>query len=348
MLHGRFPNLLRIVKGKIGEDGTVSGKDLGDAVSWADFLLHSSGASLVARDDIDGFVKLTGKPFGVLAITYGSRFSKPSEKAILDQARFVYFRDSVSLEKAKGDGVRSPIMDFCPDVAFAVDVRDDPGAEAFLAKHGLETGKFLTLITKWRYTPYWQIRDKGEPKTEVDKQQWARNEEMKESDNAKLREAAVAFVRQTGMKVLVCPEDMSHMEIGKQLIVDKLPDDVRAKTVWQENFWPLEEAVAVHARAFALLSLDMHSPVMILKQGTPAIVCRFEEQTSKGIMWRDIGLGEWLFDFDTEVDGANVTDALLGIAADPAAARAKAEKAMAFVDQRQQEALSVLANTLPR
>ena len=26
----------------------------------------------------------------------------------------------------------------------------------------------------------------------------------------------------------------------------------------------------------------------------PAIVGRFAEQTSKGFMWRDIGLGEWL------------------------------------------------------
>lgn len=42
----------------------------------------------------------------------------------------------------------------------------------------------------------------------------------------------------------------------------------------------------------------MHSPIMAVGNGIPAIVCRFEEQTCKGIMWREIGLGDWLFDLD--------------------------------------------------
>jgi hypothetical protein len=39
---------------------------------------------------------------------------------------------------------------------------------------------------------------------------------------------------------------------------------------------------------------------MCIGNGIPAIVCRWEEQTSKGIMWRNIGLGEWLFNLDEE------------------------------------------------
>jgi hypothetical protein len=87
---------------------------------------------------------------------------------------------------------------------------------------------------------------------------------------------------------------------------------------------------------------------MCVANGVPAIVGRFQEQTSKGIMWRDIGLGDWLFDLDAETDGRNIARAVLTIAADPAAARAKVQKAMEFVHQRQRETMGVLRRELER
>ena len=92
----------------------------------------------------------------------------------------------------------------------------------------------------------------------------------------------------------------------------------------------------------ALLSMDMHSPIMAVANGTPAIHCRFWQQTSKGQMWRDIGLGDWLFDLDKETDSAGITKAVLEIARDPVAARAKVAKAMEFVRQRQRETMAVV------
>ena len=123
---------------------------------------------------------------------------------------------------------------------------------------------------------------------------------MKEHDHAPLREAIVAVVRETPMKVLVCPEDASQMEIGKEMLVDKLPDDVKAQVVWRENYWLTDEALSTYVRSAGLFGAEMHSPIMCIGNGMPAIVCRWEEQTSKGFMWRDIGLGEWLFDMDDE------------------------------------------------
>ena len=49
------------------------------------------------------FVKHTGKPFGVYGITHGS-FLSGDDKDLLSQAKFVFFRDSVSLARAKADG----------------------------------------------------------------------------------------------------------------------------------------------------------------------------------------------------------------------------------------------------
>jgi hypothetical protein len=343
MVHRRFPKL-RVVKGVIGEDGKASNAELQDAVAWCDFLLHGSGASLVAAKDVAAFLKHTGKPFGVYGITHGSFFTSAEEKDLLSRAKFVFFRDSVSLRKAREGGVRSPVMEFGPDGAFACDLRDDARATAFLRANNLEDGKFLCCIPRLRYTPYWQIRN--QPMTEEQKRRAARNDAMAEHDHAPLREAIAAVVRETSLKVLICPEDVSQMEVGKQWLYDKLPEDVRGRVVWREKFWLTDEALSTYVRSAGLFGLEMHSPIMCVGNGVPAIVCRFEEQTSKGFMWRDIGLGDWLFDFDREEEIRRLVPAVLALAKDPAAARAKAAKARKFVERRQRETMAVVGSSL--
>ena len=102
MEHRRFPSL-QIVKGTISADGKASNPDLADAIAWCDFLLHGSGASLVAARDVESFLKHTGKPFGVYGITHGS-FLSGDDTALLSRASFVFFRDSVSLALARKQG----------------------------------------------------------------------------------------------------------------------------------------------------------------------------------------------------------------------------------------------------
>ncbi len=342
MEHKRFPKL-RIVKGTIGADGKPSNKDLGGAITWADFLLHGSGASLVAAKDVAAFVKHTGKPFGVYGITHGS-FLSGNDKELLSQAKLVFFRDSVSLEKAKSEGVTSPIMEFGPDGAFACDLRDDAKATAFLRANKLEEGKFVCCIPRLRYTPYWKIR-----KTEIADEQRKRarrNDEMKEHDHAPLRDAITAVVRETGMKVLLCPEDKSQMEVGRELLFDKLPPSARKKVVWRENFWLTDEALSTYVCSAGLFGLEMHSPIMCIGNGVPAIVCRFAEQTSKGFMWRDIGLDDWLFDFDKEEEIKKLTPAVLEMITKPEVAKEKLQKAFAFVRARQAATMEVLRKQL--
>lgn len=341
MEHQRFPNL-KIVKGAIGADGTASNADLADAVAWADFLLHGSGPSLVAAKDVAAFVKHTGKPFGIYGITHGS-FLSGDDKGLLSQAKFVYFRDSVSLERAKSEGVSCPVMDFAPDGAFACDLRDEAKATAFLETHGLEEGSFMCCLSRLRYTPYWTIPGSTRP---FDERRHARNEAMKEHDHAPLREAITAVIRNTSLKVLLCPEDMTQMAVGKELLYDKLPDDVKTRTVWREKFWLTNEALSVYVRSAGLFGSEMHSPIIAVGNGIPAIVCRFEEQTSKGIMWRDIGLGDWLFDFDVEEDIQRLPATVLAMAKDPAASKAKTDAAREFVQQRQRETMVELAEHL--
>lgn len=341
MLTKRFPKL-NVVKGAIDPDGKTAVKDLDDTINECDFFLHSSGPALVAAKDLAAFVKRTGKPYGVYGITCSG--SDDAQKKLLSEAKFVYFRDTVSLAKAKSDGVACPVMAFAPDGAFAVDLRNDAAADRYLADRGLEAGKFLAVIPRWRNTPRWTLAGRHPTGDEVAKE--ATNQRLKAKDHAPVREALVAFVRKTGLKVLVCPEDMTQMSIGKEQVVDPLPDDVKKSVVWREKFWNTDEALSTYVRSVGLLSMDMHSPIMAIGNGVPAVHLRFKEQTSKGIMWRDIGLGDWLFDLDEEVDPAKLAAIVVGFAQDPKAAKAKVETAAAFVRQKQNETMAVVRKSI--
>jgi hypothetical protein len=65
-------------------------------------------------------------------------------------------------------------------------------------------------------------------------------------------------------------------------------------------------------------------------------------------MWEDIGLGEWLFDFDKEEDVKRLPGAVLAMAADPAKARATAAKGRAFVERRQRETMEIVKGAAGR
>jgi polysaccharide pyruvyl transferase WcaK-like protein len=341
MEHRRFPKL-KIVKGTIGTDGRASTPELGEAIEWADFLLHGSGPSLVAQTDVAAFSKHTGKPYGVYGITYGG--GSEQTRDVLSRAKFAFFRDSVSLATAKSDGIASPIMEFSPDGAFAVDLRNDEAATKFLAANGLEEGKFMCCIPRLRNTPYWKIRNKE--MSDLDRRKHAENEKMKDHDHAPHRAAIAAVVRETGMKVLVCPEDASQMEVGRENIVEKLPAEIRKHVVWRENFWLTDEALSTYVRSAGLFGNEMHSPIMCIGNGIPAVVCRWAAQTSKGFMWRDIGLGDWLFDMDDEADVERIVPTVLEIATDPASARRKVQQARQIVERRQRETMGILKQSL--
>lgn len=341
MLRKRFPNV-PIIR---------TPEEIQKAFTDCVFMLHGSGPQLVARKDIERWVNETGKPYGIYGITFPGVYGFAEERSkfnpidieLLTKAKFAYFRDSISLEFAKKNGVKCPIMEFCPDGAFAVDLRDDAAADAFLKEHGLEPGKFLCAIPQYRFSPWWELPSKKQAPNEAKR---AYNDKMKEQDNAPIREAIIQVVRQTPLKVLLVPENGTQVRIGKEMLYDPLPDDVKKKVVWRDHYWLTDEAVSTYIRSAGLFGLEMHSPIMCIAQGVPAIVCRFEEQTSKGAMWRDIGLNEWLFDMDTPSDVAKIVPAVLAMAKDPKAAKAKVAKAQKFVEKRQRETMGVLAKNL--
>ena len=336
MLRKRFPKM-KLVEGKLDASGKASTKELELAITTADFMLHNSGPATLGWAELTVFKKVFKKPFGVYGVTYGL-YGTP-EKEILSEADFVYFRDSVSLQKAVEAGIHAPIMEFGPDVVFSIDVTDDRKASAFLSANNLEPGKFLCVIPKHRNTPVWLHKQKARP---FDEAKNARNEAMKEHDHLPLRQAITEIVRKTDLKILICHEDETEMPIGKDWLLDKLPADVKPKVTWLGRPWLTDEAVSIYKRSAGFFGNEMHSPIMCISQGIPAIVVRWEEQSSKGIMWRDIGLGEWLFDFDQEKDVNRFVPAVVAMATDPKAARKKAEEAKRFVQKKHKESMQAV------
>ncbi len=340
MLRRRFPKLV------ITKDRAV--------INACDFLLHGSGPYLTAHRDVADWKNNVRKPYGVYGITMapagdpGMKIMRNNgldapTRELLNGASFVFLRDSVSLRVVQDAGVTAPVVAFGPDGAFAADVRNDGAAIAFLQKHDLTEGKFLCCIPNLRNAPYWRIK----PGYAFDEAKHRRNLEMQEHDHAPLREAIVAVTRETDLKILVCPEDATQMETGKELLVDPLPADVKARVAWREKFWLTDEALSIYTRSAGHFGNEMHSPIMCLGNGVPAIVCRFVEQTTKGFMWRDIGLGDWLFDLDHAADRARLPATVLAMAKNPAAAKAKAHQAREVVRRHQADTMAVLRRSLP-
>jgi len=110
--------------------------------------------------------------------------------------------------------------------------------------------------------------------------------------------------------------------------------------VWRDTYWLPDEAASIYARSLCVVSVECHSPLIALHQGTPTFHVRQPTDTCKGEMYRDLGAGEWLFEVD-ETDGPQLWAKLAAVHRDPAAARAKVKSIMTFVEDRQKHMAEV-------
>ena len=84
-----------------------------------------------------------------------------------------------------------------------------------------------------------------------------------------------------------------------------------------------------------MVSLECHSPLIALHNGTPTFYVRQPTDTCKGQMYRDLGAGDWLFEID-EIDGIGLWSRLQAIVRDPSKAKDKVKALMATVESRQE------------
>ena len=124
---------------------------------------------------------------------------------------------------------------------------------------------------------------------------------------------------------------MTQIKVGREELYEKLPPSIKTNVVLRESFWLPDEALSVYVKSLGLFGNEMHSPIMCIGNNIPAVVVRWKQQTSKGLMWSDIGLDEWLFDSDMGVDENVFSETVLKFITDRSTSTEKARKANDFV-----------------
>ncbi len=318
LLAARFPNLT-IARTKEEQDA---------ALGTCDFFLHGSGPGLVGAAEAER-ARRAGKPYGFAGITLSDAELK-DHRELLAGARFVFTRDTDSLRALQMADIKGPKAAFGPDATFAFDLRAESAADKLLDEHELKAGHFLCAVPRLRWTPYWEIYPE---RTRPNPQRSAVNEAFAERDHAKMREAISTWVREFQRKVFLVPEMTYAVPRLRPLLYDPLPDDVKPSVAVLDRYWLTAEAASVYARAAALISFEMHSPILAVAAGTPAVLLRQPTDTRKGQMWRDVGLTDWIFEID-ESTGKQIAERLLEVGKDLPAARKAADKARKFAHER--------------
>ena len=346
MLRKRFPKV-EIVRGSLQKED-AAGRKLRGAIERADLYIRNSG---MGQDtSYMEYCLKVGKPFGLYGQSYFPAFveGKQGKRHIelLNKAAFIYCRDSRTLATLKNAGVKSPVLEFGPDGCFGIDVRDDAKGLAFLKRAGLEERKFLTIQLR-THTPTVKGVDDKRPVKLNPLHPTPRQIADDERRAAKYRELITAWVKKTGHKVLIAPEVHKEMEHNKRLLFDPLPSDIQGHVVNREEFWNADEAASVFARAHTAVCHEPHSLIIALANGTPIIHTFSEFHSPKCWMFEDIGLGEWLLEFDS-TPLEKMTETLFTIDADYPGALAKVKKAMDFVHQRQASTMQVVQKQIAR
>ena len=337
MLERRFPKM-KVVLGRYDRQGKPTTEELKVALDRADLLLHGSGPSVVARRDLEHFRRQTTKPFGI----YGTTIQNIDDKLrdLLGAASFVFTRETHSLENLKKAGITQPATGFAPDGTFAIDLLDDEKGLAYLKAHGLEERKFICVVPRLRYTPYHKIRKVNWSDERIQHVE-THNAKYAEQDHAKLRATIIRWVRQTGLKVFVCPEMTYQLDIIGPLVVDPLPDDVKKNVVARKTYWLPDEAGSIYKRAHTVISMECHSPIIAAAFGTPCFYMRQPEDTIKGQMYYDIGVDRWVFEID-ETEGSQIADRLMEVHANYDAAKNYLNEAMTRVRRHFADTMAVV------
>lgn len=330
MLQTNFPKVSIV-------NGDIDSPELRNAFAANDFLLHGSGPSVVCSNDIQQWHNHTAKPYGIFGVTI-EKIDK-TLRYILDHADFIYCRDTISLEFIRKQKIKCPVMEFGPDAAFSIDLHDDKLAKDFICSHKLEPEKFVCVIPRLRYTPYYKIH--GNEPSSLDLEKEKISDQYKDIDHAKLREVIIKIIDDTDMKVLICPEMTYQVELGKELLYDLLPETYRQRVVWRDTYWRPDEAGSTYSMANCIISFEMHSPIIALAVGTPAIYLRQPTDTSKGQMWRDIGLNNWILEID-EVNSSDIATVALKIISEAKQACPKAVKALQYAQNLQEQAVTII------
>lgn len=341
MLRKRFPEL-EIVRGSLSEkDGPVR-----EAIGRSDFFLRGPGMG--QSTGFMTYCRSIGKPYGFQGQSYfPDMVNGPGAEErieLLNGASFIFTRETKTRDTLKAAGVTKPVVEFAPDGCFGIDVLDEDRALARMKKHGLEEKKFITLQLR-THTPTSPGRDDRRPQKLNPLHPTPANI-ADDTRRAKVYQDLIKrWVEETGYKVVIAPEVFKEMQYNKQFVYDPLPDNLKKHVVNFDEFWNVDEACSFYARAHTVICHEPHTPIMALANGTPMMHTFSEFHSPKCWMFKDIGLEDWAPEFDA-TPATEMFRILMDIHKDYPAAEAKVAKAMAYVEDRAESSMKVLAGVL--
>lgn len=309
-IHKYYPDV-NTVWGDVNSDFTVDSPEVNKAMDDADLMIHGSGPMILGEPHLRAFRQRTGKPYGIFGTTI--QWTNPGLTELLQGASFIFTRETASLDSLATFGINKPVIKAIPDAVFDLKMNDDAKVEKWLNEHNVKEKEYICVIPRLRKTPYAHFS----PETLAEIKQL--NDSCKELDHSKLRETMTQWVRNTGKKVVVCAEMTYQIPLFDELLIDKLPEDVKPNVLKHEYWWP-DECISFMSRSFALISLECHSVIMSLANGTPAFYVRQTEDTVKGQMYYDLGFNDWVFEVD-QVSGQQIADQLMEVYHHPEVAR---------------------------
>lgn len=339
MLNKHYPEV-KIIHGSV-VDSVPQSEAVREAFEEADFFIHGSGPAVLAADYLEAWAAQTKKPFGLFGVT--TQEISPELKSLLLKAAFIFTRETASIAVLKSKGIQGEFVRFAPDATFALEIHDDAKASTYMSKNNLEARKFICVIPRLRITPYNKIRlGKANWTEEKIQEVNSINDKYKEEDHAKVREAMIAWVRQTGNKIVVCPEMTYQVDIMDELLIAPLPEDIKPYIV-KHDYWLPDEAASLYKHAHTVLSLECHSPIIALANGTPAFYIRQPEDTIKGQMYYDLELKDWTFEV-METTGRQITEQLMKVYNDYPTAQRNVRLALGRVEKQYDGAFKTMVS----
>lgn len=346
-LADRFANV-DIVTGNFGHLGEPMTPALREAFESADLYLHASGPNIAyGHRPYDGPTRMRGwrgfdwnATMGTLLQFYVARemnlpfgcfgqginfLAEPSHlvaQSILNNAAFLYTRETDSLKYSQSVGIDANIMGFVPDCTFAFDMRDQAGADQIMEQYQLEEGKFLVMILRSSALSF--------------------TTEQREAIHCQqLRKLIRHWVDRTGLPVFLCPETRKDIEPTGRLLREPLPSKYKSFVRYYDKFWMPCLATSIYQRAHSMVTMDHHSAIMSLSVGTPTLHPRDPMAGRKGQIFPDLDLGDWLYDLN-EARASDILRSLDDLIDNPDHARNRVAKAMAKVNQLQANAMKVV------
>lgn len=344
MLKRRFPKVTFLQGNVLGK--SAKDAELQAAVKACDLFIRNSG---MGQDTTwVKYCRSVGKPYGMYGQSYFKTMVSGDKGAenmqLLNEAAFIYTRESRTLKMLQEAGVKTPVLEFAPDGCFGIDVRDEERGLATMKKLGLEDKKFITVLLRTN-TPKAPGVDDPRPEKLNPLHPTPKQVEDDQRRAAGFRELITKWVQATGNKVLIAPETIKEMEHNKRLIFDPLPPEIQKQVVNLEYFWNADEAASIFARAHTVVCHEPHSPIIALANGTPIIHWFSEFHGLKCWMFEDIGLKDWLLEIDT-TPAETVFQTVMTIEKDYPAAQAKVKKAMDYVHERQAATMGVVKKVI--